>query len=109
MQKNLTMPPLNDPLSTDVSSPEEGTELYDHPTPDSYDPHIIPSEVAARKEHEGINFKHLPTHPEGPDHTETTGGFTVDKEGLVDDFGIEPEVYYQTPGDLPTKKSVKKA
>ena len=29
----------------------DGTELYDSHTPDSYDPHIIPAEVAARKEH----------------------------------------------------------
>ncbi|MGL5035973.1 MAG: hypothetical protein ACRC6M_19485 [Microcystaceae cyanobacterium] len=106
MPKTQTTPA---PIANTVSSVPEGTELYDHPTPDSYDPHIIPAEVAARKEHEGKNFKHLPTHPEGPEHTPTTGGFRVDKEGLVDNFGIEPEIYYQTPGDLPVKKSVKEA
>ena len=105
--KTQKISPLHDPSSTiaskDQKGIQEGTELYDSPTPDSYDPHIIPAEVAARKEHEGKNFKHLPTHPEGPDHIETTGGFKVDKEGLVDNFAIEPEIYYEKPGDLPHK------
>jgi hypothetical protein len=85
----------------DIVSPtqQEGTENYDRPTPDSYDPHIIPAETAARKEREGENFKHLPEHPPGSESLDTTAGFTVDKEGLVDNFGIEPEMYYDTPGD----------
>jgi hypothetical protein len=83
-----------------------GTELYDSPTPDSYDPHIIPAETAARKEHEGENFKHL-EHPAESDSIDITGGFTVDKEGLVDNFAVEPEMYYETPGDIPTKASSK--
>lgn len=85
----------------DIVSPtqQEGTERYDSPTPDSYDPHIIPAETAARKEREGENFKRLPDHPPGSESLDTTAGFTVDKEGLVDNFGIEPEMYYETPGD----------
>jgi hypothetical protein len=83
----------------DVSEPNEGTERYDTPTPDSYDPHIIPAETAARKEREGDNFKRLPKNPPGSESLDTTAGFTVDKEGLVDNFGIEPEMYYDTPGD----------
>jgi hypothetical protein len=82
-----------------VPAQQEGTELYDSPTPDSYDPHIIPAETAARKAREGDNFKHLPDHPPGSESLDTTAGFTVDKEGLVDNFGIEPEMYYDTPGD----------
>lgn len=91
-----------------LSEEQQGTELYDSPTPDSYDPHIIPAETAARKEREGDDFKHLEAHPEGSENMETTGGFTVDKEGLVNNFAIEPEMYYETPGDLSEKKSDKK-
>jgi hypothetical protein len=81
---------------------QAGTERYDSPTPDSYDPNIIPAETAARKEREGDNFKRLPKHPPGSESLDTTAGFTVDKEGLVDNFGIEPEMYYETPGDAET-------
>jgi hypothetical protein len=79
-------------------------EQYDRHTPDSYDPHIIPAETAARKEREGENFKRLPKHPAGSESLDTTAGFTVDKEGLVDNFGIEPEIYYETPGDIPASQ-----
>lgn len=97
-QKSQTSQPEE---AVDVVVPEqqEGTERYDSPTPDSYDPHIIPAETAARKEREGDNFKRLPDHPPGSESLDTTAGFTVDKEGLVDNFGIEPEMYYDTPGD----------
>jgi hypothetical protein len=83
---------------------QDGTELYDSHTPDSYDAHIIPAEVAARKKHEGDNFKHLAEHPKGADSIDTVSGFTVDKEGLVDNFGIEPEMYYEKPGDVSDTK-----
>jgi hypothetical protein len=82
-------------------------EQYDRHTPDSYDPHIIPAETAARKEREGENFKRLPKHPPGSESLDTTAGFTVDKEGLVDNFGIEPEIYYETPGDIPASEQLK--
>lgn len=86
---------------------QQGNELDDSPTPDSYDAHIVPAETAARKEREGDDFKHLHTHPEGSAHIETSGGFTVDKEGLIDNFAIEPEMYYETHGDLSKKKPSK--
>lgn len=95
------------PRSPVVPETQEGTQLYDSPTPDSYDAHIVPAETAVRKEHEGKNFKHLDKHPAGSENMETTGGFRVDKEGLVDNFGIEPEMYYETPGDLSEKKPPK--
>jgi hypothetical protein len=94
-----------DVLETAVPQDQEGTELYDNPTPDSYDPHIVPAETAARKEREGNDFKHLVEHPPGSDSLDTTGGFTVDKEGLVNNFGIEPEIYYAKPGDIPDKEN----
>jgi hypothetical protein len=90
---------------TTTSEDQKGTELYDTPTPDSYDPNIVPAETAARKEREGLNFKHLPENPPGADSIDTTGGFTVDKEGLVNNFGIEPEIYYENPGDITDTKN----
>ena len=36
---------------------------------------------------------------------DTISGYRVDKEGLVDNFGIEPEMYYEEPGDVPTQKA----
>ena len=86
-------------VEIDTPAQPEGTELYDSPTPNSYDPNIIPAETAARMEREGDNFKRLPQHPPGSESLDTTGGFTIDKEGLVDNFGIEPEMYYEIPGD----------
>jgi hypothetical protein len=105
IQNPLTNPPHYDPLEIVVPEDQEGTELYDSPTPDSYDPHIVPAETAARKERENSNFKHLAEHPAGSDSIDTTGGFTVDKEGLVNNFGIEPEMYCETPGDLSDEES----
>jgi hypothetical protein len=95
----------DDVLEILVPTDQEGTEFYDSPTPDSYDPHLIPAETAARKEREGDNFKHLDEHPEGSDSMDTTGGFTTDKEGLIDNFGIEPEMYYEESGDLSTNSA----
>ncbi len=108
IKTSLTNPSENDSTQNDhaeeiVSQDQDGSELYDSHTPDSYDPHIIPSETAARKEREGDNFKRLAKHPVGSNSIDTTGGFTVDKEGLVDNFAIEPEMYYTTRGDLPNK------
>jgi hypothetical protein len=95
--------------AAEITSPadQEGTELYDSPTSDSYDPHIIPAETAARKEREGDNFKRLPKHPPGSESLDTTGGFTVDTEGLVNNYGIEPEMYYEEPGDIPAQQQDK--
>jgi hypothetical protein len=62
-------------------------------TPDSYDANIIPAETAARIEREGEGYKHVPKDAEG------TGGYTVDKEGLVNNYAVEPEMYVETPGD----------
>lgn len=97
--ESQSRPTQDDVLEINTPEDQPGTENYDRPTPDSYDPHIIPVETADRKEREGKNFKHLPEHPPGSESLDTTGGFTVDKEGLVDNFAIEPEMYYETPGD----------
>lgn len=76
---------------------------------DTYDRGIVPAETAARKEREGALFKTTPTE-EGEASTaiddqtdseslQTTGGYTVDQEGLLNNYAIEPEMYYEVPGD----------
>jgi hypothetical protein len=98
-----TVPPTDESKSDELeivdSQKQEDIKFNESRTPDGYDANIIPSETAARKEREGDNFKHLVEKPPGSESLDTTGGFTVDKEGLVDNFGIEPEMYYETPGD----------
>jgi hypothetical protein len=59
---------------------------------DTYDPHIIPGETAARKEREGDDYKKI---PEG----NLEGGAAIDNEGLLNNYAVEPEMYYENPGD----------
>ncbi|MEL7038573.1 MAG: hypothetical protein AAFO04_23605 [Cyanobacteria bacterium J06592_8] len=63
----------------------------------NYDRELTPSEVAARQEREGENFKKTPEAEEGMD---TTKGYTVDREGKLNNYAIEPEMYINEPGDL---------
>lgn len=65
---------------------------------DNYDRGITPAETAARKEREGEAYKHTP-ETEGEEHVNTTDGYTVDREGLLNNYAIEPEMYYEVPGD----------
>ncbi|MBW4660418.1 MAG: hypothetical protein KME15_17230 [Drouetiella hepatica Uher 2000/2452] len=72
-------------------------------TPDTYDRGIVPAETAARIEREGDLYKQVPEQDEADKAAgdiDTTGGYTVDKEGLVNNYAVEPEMYYEVPGDL---------
>ncbi len=62
---------------------------------DGYDPNIIPGETAARKEREGDDYKKI---PEG----NLEGGAAIDNEGLLNNYAVEPEMYYENPGDAET-------
>jgi hypothetical protein len=64
---------------------------------DTYDRGIIPAETAARKEREQDDYKRLPDEEGSLD---TNGGYTMDKEGLVNNYAVEPEMYVNEPGDL---------
>ncbi len=76
---------------------------------DTYDRGIIPEETAARIAREGEHYKHLPTEENlfnapTDDQTDiesirTTDGYTVDKEGLLNNYPVQPEMYYEVPGD----------
>jgi hypothetical protein len=70
---------------------------------DSYDANMIPAETAARKDREGDNFKQIPNAAEGAKSLDTTGGQTVDTEGLTNNYAAEPEIYSETPGDMPNQ------
>lgn len=88
-------------MSIDKGPEPKGTHVSDtsdRVEEDSYDRGIIPAETAARKEREGAEFK---THPSenNSDSVHTEGGYTVDKEGLLNNYAVEPEMYYETPGD----------
>ncbi len=64
------------------------------------DLHIVPAETAARQKREGKNFLH-PHHDRANNESQPiSDGYTVDSDGLVDNYGIEPEMYVDVPGDL---------
>lgn len=69
----------------------------------SYDLHITPAETAARMEREGAEYKHIPEHEVQSDlkaqEASSTEGVTIDSEGLLNNYAIEPEIYYDVPGD----------
>lgn len=73
---------------------------------DTYDRGIVPAETAARKEREGAGYKHL---PEKEGDLDTAGGYTTDREGLIDNFAVEPEMYYEEPGDREAMKKAEEA
>jgi hypothetical protein len=73
---------------------------------ETYDRNLVPAETAARHEREGDNYKTKITEQNqtNPDSINTTEGYTVDNEGLVNNFAVEPEMYVNEPGDLRQKE-----
>jgi len=61
---------------------------------------IVPAEVAARMDREGSDFKKTADEQADPESIDVTGGATVDQEGLANNYAIEPEMYYEEPGDM---------
>ncbi|BAY79954.1 hypothetical protein NIES25_64420 (plasmid) [Nostoc linckia NIES-25] len=90
-------------------SVKKGIDSSERAEVDTYDRGIIPAETAARREREGDKFKTTPTEEREAssatdDQTDsesirTTDGYTVDKEGLLNNYAVEPEMYYEEPGD----------
>ena len=91
--------------SESVNEKETGVEV------DTYDRHIVPAETKARKEREGDGFKQTVREntAEDAEGVSTTEGYTTDKEGLTDNFAIEPEMYVNEPGDLRDREEELKA
>lgn len=71
----------------------------------NYDPHLTSAETAAREEREQENFKQTPD-TEGD--AEKTSGYTVDREGLANNYAVEPEMYVEERGDLREKEATEK-
>ncbi len=57
-----------------------------------YDTHIIPAESAARQDREGKDFGHTSHEEPDGESIHATEGYTVDKEGLLNNYAIEPEL-----------------
>jgi len=81
-----------------MSNPSNQNNQNPRVQSDNYDPHMIPAETAARKKREQEGYKQIDHSPEGD--IDTTGGYTVDQEGLANNYAIEPEMYVNEPGDL---------
>lgn len=77
----------NQPESTQNHQPEGA----------QYDRKIVSAETAARIEREGENYQELPESQAGS--IDTTAGYTADREGLLNNFAVEPEMYVNEPGD----------
>jgi hypothetical protein len=92
----------NEPVKNAVDSSERVAD-------NNYDRGITPAETAARMEREGELFKKTPTEEReasaptddqtNSNSIRTTDGYTVDKEGLLNNYAVEPEMYYEVPGD----------
>jgi hypothetical protein len=76
------------------------TQNDQNPTPSHYDPHLVPAETAAREKREGKQFGHVDHDPKNPEHVHTRDGYTVDQEGLINNYAVEPPMYINEPGDL---------
>lgn len=65
------------------------------------DPHIIPAETAARAAREGSQFGRVDHDaPADTEHIHTRDGYTVDQEGLINNYAVEPPMYINEPGDM---------
>ncbi|MBD1850832.1 hypothetical protein H6F87_12525 [Cyanobacteria bacterium FACHB-502] len=95
------------------------SDSADRAADNAYDPHITPAETGARMEREGDRFKTHPTEEQeatAPTNEQTdaqsihtTDGYTVDKEGLLNNYAIEPEMYYEVPGDARQAEEAREA
>lgn len=102
-------------MKNEDKTPHFTDDTSDRVEADNYDPHIVPADTAARKEREGDTFKTLPNKGREAeagtnDQTDsgsinTTDGYTVDKEGLLNNYAVEPEMYINEPGDLREKEA----
>ncbi|MDB9311473.1 hypothetical protein PN462_00055 [Spirulina sp. CS-785/01] len=63
----------------------------------NYDRKLVAAETAARQEREQEFYK---DRPDNQGDMDTSSGYTVDREGLANNFPIEPEMYINEPGDL---------
>lgn len=70
---------------------------------------IIPAEVAARMDREGSDYRTTADEQADSESIDVTGGATVDQEGLANNYAVEPEMYYDEPGDAAQEEAQDKA
>ena len=91
------------------ASSKEKTTINDEMATSSADRGIVPAEVAARMDREGGDYRKT-AHEQAADQSlDTTGGATVDQEGLANNYAVEPEMYYDEPGDRQQEEAQEKA
>lgn len=73
---------------------------------DGYDRFMVATETASRQAREGESFGRT---PEGESDIDTTNGFTVDREGLANNYAVEPEIYAEVPGDMKKRNQAAEA
>ena len=95
-------------MSNEASSKKKTTRNDEMDT-STADRGIIPAEVAARMDREGSDYRKT-AHEQAADQSlDTTGGATVDQEGLANNYAVEPEMYYDEPGDRKQEEAQEKA
>lgn len=86
------------------------TQKTSDPNLPHYDQHLIPAETAARAAREGQHFGHVEhDDPAALEHPHNRDGYTVDQEGLINNYAVETEAYISEPGDLRQKELELKA
>ncbi len=85
-------------MSNEANSKEKTTRNDEMDT-STADRGIIPAEVAARMDREGSDYRKTADEQGATESIHVTGGATVDQEGLANNYAIEPEMYYDEPGD----------
>ena len=86
------------------------TQSDSNPNIPHYDQHIIPGETVAREAREGKHFGHVEhDDPADREHIHTRDGYTIDQEGLINNYAVETEAYINEPGDLREKEQELKA
>ena len=91
------------------ASSKEKTTTNDEMDTSTADRGIIPAEVAARMDREGSDYR-TTAHEQAADASlDTTGGATVDQEGLANNYAVEPEMYYEEPGDRKQEEAQEEA
>lgn len=69
--------------------------MTNHQDGANYDRKITSAETAARMEREQDDYKEYPQSDQA--ETDTTAGYTIDREGLMNNYAIEPEMYVEEP------------
>ena len=87
------------------SPDQQAAAINSEPTPAElqvphYDPHIMPAETVARQRREGAHFGHVEHDSKETSHIHNRDGYTIDQEGLINNYAIEPKMYINEPGDL---------